>query len=320
MLIPTKISPSGVGELYVVSCYFNPVGYASRLENFKVFYDGIKRTGIKHRIVELGRKSQLSSIVDTSSLIFINQQKDTFIWQKERLLNIAINALPPSCNKVCWVDCDVVFQNDDWPFQISDALNKYMVVQPFSFVVNLPKGLTNVECLDPDSFPMRHNNCSRMYSYILGLVESKINKGDGHPGFAWAARRSLIHKHQLYDRNILGGGDFVMSRAATFNHYNNKLLERYSKYHLADYYAWAQPFCDDVDMSVNTINLPLFHLYHGKINNRKYDSRLLILKKGSYNPKFDIVKAYNKTWEFTTRGQRLQKQIQNYFQGRKEDG
>ena len=35
----------------------------------------------------------------------------------------------------------------------------------------------------------------------------------GHTGFAWAARRSVLDKHGLYDCQILGNGDFVMGHA-----------------------------------------------------------------------------------------------------------
>ena len=37
------------------------------------------------------------------------------MWQKERLLNLAVAALPPGCTKVAGLDSDLVFRPRDWP-------------------------------------------------------------------------------------------------------------------------------------------------------------------------------------------------------------
>ena len=42
-----------------------------------------------------------------------NQAGNT-LWQKERLLNIAIENLPKTVEKVMWLDSDLIFLNDDW--------------------------------------------------------------------------------------------------------------------------------------------------------------------------------------------------------------
>ena len=60
------------------------------------------------------------------------------LWQKERLLNLALQALPSSCRKVAWVDCDVVFAAGDWLERTSHLLDHFTLVQPFSHLHRMP--------------------------------------------------------------------------------------------------------------------------------------------------------------------------------------
>ena len=63
------------------------------------------------------------------------------LWQKERLLNLALAALPDRCDAVAWLDCDVVFEDDDWPARAVEALQRFPLIQPFQTVSEPAGGL-----------------------------------------------------------------------------------------------------------------------------------------------------------------------------------
>jgi hypothetical protein len=62
------------------------------------------------------------------------------MWQKEAMLNIALKRLPPECDKITWIDSDIIFENDQWIEQTSSLLEYYRVVQPFSMYMHMETG------------------------------------------------------------------------------------------------------------------------------------------------------------------------------------
>jgi hypothetical protein len=52
----------------------------------------------------------------------IQLRASAVLWQKERLLSIAREHLPPECDKVVWLDADVLFENDGWVARTSELL------------------------------------------------------------------------------------------------------------------------------------------------------------------------------------------------------
>jgi len=53
------------------------------------------------------------------------------MWQKERLLNIALGAVPDKVEDLAWIDCDLVFESPDWPEAARRALKSDNVIQLF---------------------------------------------------------------------------------------------------------------------------------------------------------------------------------------------
>src|SRR5262245_24288280 len=98
-----------MGKLWAITCYFNPVGYRRRLENYLTFRQRLRAPLIT---VELsyGETFQLAR---GSAEILIQLRGQDVLWQKERLLNVALAAVPPACDKIAWLDCDVVFERSD---------------------------------------------------------------------------------------------------------------------------------------------------------------------------------------------------------------
>src|SRR5258706_11375823 len=94
-------------DLWVVACYFNPAGFATKLANYKRFIEGLSRGGVNYRVVECAFGDADFSLGRSENVLEIRARD--VMWQKERLLNVAMGRLPASCTKVAWVDCDVLF-------------------------------------------------------------------------------------------------------------------------------------------------------------------------------------------------------------------
>src|SRR4029077_15700270 len=60
------------------------------------------------------------------------------LWQKEKLLNLALQAVPPECRKVAWLDCDIIFDDPHWSKKTKSLLDSYPMVQLFKEVHYLP--------------------------------------------------------------------------------------------------------------------------------------------------------------------------------------
>ncbi len=114
-------------DLWSITAYFNPLGSARRLDNYRAF-----RAALRCRLVtvELGFGEFALDTGDADILVQIPGRD--LLWQKERLLNIALEQLPDDCDKVAWLDSDIVFVRRDWAAATSRALDDHRIVQPFS--------------------------------------------------------------------------------------------------------------------------------------------------------------------------------------------
>ena len=130
-------------DLWVITSFFNSQQYSSKYKNFILFRDSLERSGVNYLVVECAFKGQPFTIPASSRVLRVRSQ--SILWQKERLLNIAISALPQECTKVAWIDCDVLFEKESWAIETSSLLESYVVVQPFESCVRLPKDSRSYE-------------------------------------------------------------------------------------------------------------------------------------------------------------------------------
>lgn len=112
--------------LAVVTCFFNPCGYARPIENYFRFRQSLG--SIPVFTVELSFSGQF--VIPDS--MRINACPDyQLLWQKERILNHGIARIPACYDKIAWLDCDLLFANQKWFTQTEDVLDKYPVAQLF---------------------------------------------------------------------------------------------------------------------------------------------------------------------------------------------
>jgi hypothetical protein len=139
-------------------------------------------------------------------------------------------------------------------------------------------------------------------------------------GVAWAARRELLDRHGFYDGAIIGGGDNAMACAAygqfdvTIERYNLNAKQR--EYYL----AWAVPYYEAVRGKVSYVDCDLFHLWHGAMRDRHYQTRQQALERFQFDPFQDVAIAPGGCWRWNSDKPELHRYLKEYFAARREDG
>jgi hypothetical protein len=246
------------------------------------------------------------------------------LWQKERLLNIALERVPKNCDKVAWLDCDIVFGSDDWAEQASRALDASVVVHLFHERHDLPRHATPHDLHSWDAPPTSYSVVSKLAAgeaspEDLFLANAPLERGST-AGLAWAARRQVLEKHGLYDACILGTGDRVMLCAALgkldYGARATLMNDRWRRHYL----AWARPYSESVMGRVGSVRGRLFHLWHGDIEDRQYGERQRRLEAFDFDPFNDIAVDHGGCWRWNSDKKALHAFVRSYFESRNEDG
>jgi hypothetical protein len=205
------------------------------------------------------------------------------IWQKERVFNLSLKWLPSTCTKIGWVDCDILCSDDDWAWKTSRLLDDFKVVQPYYQNARLPVDMKTIQYgADVERFPYGHNDETRSDGDIHGVFKKQAGIDPWkHPGYLYAYQRSLIENHGFYDRCPAGSSDNLMSHAMIGDYNNKYVVLREGSYNpesLLYFWKWAIPLAEEVDGSIQFLRSnDVFHLYHGRTNNRQYLARLRFL-------------------------------------------
>ncbi|MBF0595842.1 MAG: hypothetical protein HQL22_12870 [Candidatus Omnitrophica bacterium] len=312
------------GTFWGITTFFNPSGYKNKIENYRLFRASSRRQGLSLVTVELAFDDVPFSLNkdEADILIQLRTSSKNVLWQKEAMLNVALKRLPDDCDKVAWLDCDILFKNDAWVTETSSRLEKYVVVQPFSFVVCLPFGIrsdADLQCfqiesdIDEKSYGVAYG-VARFTQTVLGKLSSH-----GHVGFAWAARRSVLDKHGFLDQMILGVSDALMAYAF-YNYRNSFSEENYiTDFARQAYTAWLERVYPDVQGSVGCADGVIFHLWHGDFGKRFYAERHFIELLHGFDPAKDIRKDVQGIWVWSSEKPGLHQAVRDYFNKRREE-
>jgi hypothetical protein len=86
-------------RLWAITCYFNPCGYRRRAINYRTFWRHLQ---IPLLTVELSFDGRFE-LQEHDADRLIQLRAADVMWQKERLLNVGIRALPAECDRVAWI-------------------------------------------------------------------------------------------------------------------------------------------------------------------------------------------------------------------------
>jgi hypothetical protein len=305
--------------------YFNPLGFETRYRNFLLFWQKLITQTTNLLVIEVALKEEdfvLHRIHREDRLIQIVDQ--SLIWQKERLFNLALNWLPKECTKVVWLDCDILFDNQNWVLETSNLLDHFTVVQPYFQNARLPSTISCIDHgIDINTFPYGYGDEQRSDGDIHGQFKKRLGQSFwGHPGYAYGYRRELLETHGLYDRCITGSSDTLISQAVIGQHNQTDIILNYYNQHCLDHYLrWAEPFHFDVGMSINFAReTNVFHLYHGQTRKRCYFSRLEFLKEIDFNYESDIkINLTNGCYQLSEDRQAISEWLYQYYIGRSDD-
>jgi hypothetical protein len=314
---PVTAGPAGSqsSRLWGVTSYFNPMRYRRRLANFRAFR---ARLDVPLVAVELAYGPDFE-LTEGDADVLIRLRGRDVMWQKERLLNVALEALPGDCRKVAWLDCDVLFESSDWADRLDRLLDRHPLVQAFSRVAHLSPRWKPDDGATAAQFTQ---------SGVLALVAevgvdalaSRIPTGPGSSskGLAWAARRELLAEHRLYDACIVGGGDMALAAAVLgrFDVATRTMNGRQAEHYL----RWAAPWHDTVSGHVGALDATVFHLWHGDVGNRRYRERHDGLAPHTFDPAVDIALDDTGAWRWSSDKPAMHEYVRTYFASRREDG
>ena len=275
-----------------ITSYFNFTNSVRIKDNYNKFR---KHFPYKLHTAELAIGEQEFFIEDS---IKFRGDTNNLVWQKERLLNLLIENLPSNTDIIVWVDCDIIFNNNNLHKDIDKTLNTYPVAQCFENVFENSNNST-------------HNNVSFAKDYL------SPDKQDWPAiGFSWAIRKSVIDDG-LFDYDVLGNNDALQLIAwlGWWDHQQVLVLPPKMR---RKYLLWAKKNNENVNGQIGCIRGGIEHLYHGNTANRQYWAKNQILQNHDYDPDQDI-KTNKGLIELKTNKPDFGKDILQYFIDRNDD-
>lgn len=301
--------------LWAITAYWNPLGWTRRRANYRRFRDHMRVPLVAVELAQ-GRGFELRD--DDAEVVLRLRGGTDILWQKERLLNLALRALPPSCRKVAWVDCDVIFEASDWVERTSALLEDCVLVQPFGRAHWMPRDWAPGRPRPPgtaslDSVPL-------LVAAGRPCLNASGTDSTCAPGFAWAADRGVLEAHGLYDACILGGADSAIVRAAYGAFEDAARMLHMDARRREHFFGWARPFHAAIAGRVGYAEGDLFHLWHGDVGNRDYVGRHARFSRFAFDPLADITDDSDGAWRWNSAKPEMHAYVRDYFASRLEDG
>jgi hypothetical protein len=266
-------------------------------------------------------------LTDQDADVLIQLSGGALLWQKERLLNLALKAVPSNATNIAWLDCDVILKRSDWVDEAKSQLKEFKVIQLFSEAVHVNSedyekksdhfnGYASVPGIVSLSNARELMSLGRQEQEHLKFVSKKeeIYK----MGLAWAANRRLLEDHGFYDASIVGSGDRLMVSAMYGRFEDSTKLFLFKGTRQQHYLRWAVPFHRSVAERLGYLSGTIYHLKHGELKNRQYLARHEQLVGLGFDPDFDIRIGANGAWQWARPRPDLEEFLRNYFISRDE--
>jgi hypothetical protein len=246
------------------------------------------------------------------------------LWQKERLLNLALRALPAGCDRVAWLDCDVVIASSDWAPRVHAALDRFPLVQAFRRFHELDAAAPTDD-LSPaiaigggESFAHRPA-CGETVEQLFSPGRGNRIQREMTVGLAWAAHRALLDRHGFYDACVVGGGDKAIISAALGRYESMSSLDANER-QMGHDLRWARPFFSDVRGRIGSVDAEVYHLWHGDLSFRKHRARHRQFARFSFDPFVDIALDARGGWRWNSDKPEMHTYVSEYLASRREDG
>lgn len=307
------------GVFWAITCYFNSAGLPSRRANYRRFRQNL---ALPLLAIELAYGDAPFALAADDAELLVQIRGGDVMWQKERLLDLAVTRLPETCRYVAWIDCDVVFGRTDWPELTLRALDRSRLVQPFEAVHYLRRDADDRMDL-ADTYATRNAIASAIArgaepEYLLAEGDRKTFASTT-PGFAWAMARETIEQCRFFDTCVVGGGDRAMI-AAVYGQWDHVIRrQKMTNGHAESFRAWGETFRNAVDGAVFSIPGDLFHCWHGSLEKRRMRERYDEIAAFHFDPARDIGLSTCGAWEWTSDKPGLHQTVMGQFRSRYVD-
>jgi hypothetical protein len=309
-------------DLWAICPYFNPMHWRRRRENYARFREALALPLVT---VELGYDDRFDLGAGDADILIQIPAADV-MWQKERLLNLALAATPPHVDKLVAIDGDVIFPRAEIWEEVSRALDRTPLLQPFSHVYYLladhPLDFAQIEATLPACAGFGWLRSEGRSTLDLCNPDWR-NPHDLPPvsyGLAWAFRRELFAERGFYDAWVIGGGTRVhcfasaglWSEAADAMRFTPPVREHFR--------AWAKGFHAAVGDRWGCVPGAVAHLWHGTIGGRRFRQRYEDFARFEFDPHSDLALDDHGAWRWSSAKSAMKNYVREYFAGRQEDG
>jgi len=282
-------------DLAVGLVYFNASKSKRLLMNYLYVAEKFKVSNIPFFTLEMHDEFEAPEIKDAFHL-----KTDFILFQKERLCHLLEKMIPKSFTKLLFLDSDLLFENRNWYNELSEKLNTFNIVQPFSMGVWLDITYTQVV---KQRMPIIFYN-------KFGKLSMEGGIGGYHPGFAWAFQRQWFKDYGFFQEGVLGDGDTLSSTV-------------WLDYPGFEYKEFIQPAINDFRTLIKEkpticfLEGSIYHLWHGDQKKRQYTKRRKIFK-GIKDIRDILYTAPNGL--YALKDDKLKSKIRSYFMKRDDDG
>jgi len=296
-------------HFWAITSYYNPFRGNLRLSNYHNFRRNLTVPLITVEWSPEGKFDLKGNDAD----ILIQISGGDILWQKERLLNIALSHLPLSCKYTAWLDCDILFDDRDWHITAEKYLENVDVIQLFEKVIylkNYDADLLSIHIAR--QLPSDYSVFSGVHAFFNGsLLYDMVFKSN--PGLAFAARTEWLKNIGFYDAAIVGGGDTFLL-FSILNKPEGILSWSYSEEQKNHFKKWFDKI--ESQPLLSYLPLTIYHMFHGDSKYRKYSDRHMILTESNFDPAKHIKLSDDNVWMWTKEGARIQSNVYKYMQSR----
>jgi hypothetical protein len=242
------------GDMAVIMVMFNACSSVRIVQNWLYVWSKLTAAGIPVFGAELLYPWQKPALADAFKTLTV--RSDSIMFHKEKLCERLLREVPATYTKICYLDCDVIFQRPDWYDAVSAALDEKAVVQPFS----------GCYWLGPDlRTPLSAvSSAAKDLPNIRKAHAAGSTRMSGYTGFAMAMRRDHTH----FSWAVVGGGDSVFFRtvASLVGEFANPRMRELMK---PVWNEWAPGITKDMGCVEGWV----WHMWHGPMSNRQYYDR-----------------------------------------------
>jgi hypothetical protein len=302
--------------LHVVTCISNPLRWNSRIALYKAFERHMIACGVQLTVVECVLGERPFELAGTDGVTHVGVRHHTFTFNKECLLNIGIRDVVqkyPNAKYIAVLDADITFRDPNWATNTVHALQRFEAVQPWVTCYDLGPHGEHLEL---------HRSFCDMWMHQLPIIQGPNAQSGpyqfGHPGYAWAFRRSALAKVGLLPETaVLGAADHHMALALigrVDDSIPGYLSDGY-KQPLRNWQGKAASF----GMNIGSVPGTIEHSFHGSKSRRRYVERWEILRTNAFDPRTDLQTNEYGVTELAGNKPRLRMDIERYFSERDED-